>query len=93
MSKQLRVVHCEKQKGLRSKGAFNNYVDQILPNFDPQPSSGQKWTIYILTTLCHVNPCGLSTDPNPPLLVHVVIECPLSTALWQSETKMHNTIV
>ena len=22
-------------------------------------------------------PCGLSADPQPPLLVHVVIECPL----------------
>ena len=31
------------------EGAFNNYVDQILPNFDTLPfSSGQKWTFYIL---------------------------------------------
>ena len=30
------------------KGAFNNYVDQILPNFDPlTPSGGQTWTFYI----------------------------------------------
>ena len=40
------------------------------PNFIqfwPQPpSSGQKWTFYILFTLCHV---------IPPFLVHVVIEC------------------
>ena len=27
------------------KGAFNNYVDQFWPNFDPlPPSSGQAWT-------------------------------------------------
>ena len=25
------------------------------------------------------DPCGLSTDPPPPLLVHVVIECPITT--------------
>ena len=31
-----------------SKGTFNNYVDQILPNFDPlTPSGGQTWTFYI----------------------------------------------
>ena len=59
------------------RGAFNNYVNQILPNFDPlPPSSGQKWSFDVLSTLCHVTPCGLSTDPHPPLLVHIVIECP-----------------
>ena len=51
-------------------GSFNNYVDQILPNFDPPlPSSGQKWTIYILSTLCHVTHRGLLTDPPPPLFL------------------------
>ena len=35
-----------------NKGAFNNYVDQILPKFDSQPPSrGQTWTFYILSTL------------------------------------------
>ena len=30
------------------KGAFYNYVHQILPNFDPlTPSGGQIWTFYI----------------------------------------------
>ena len=38
------------------------------------PSSGQTWIFYTLSSLCHVNPCGLSTDPLPTLLVHVVIE-------------------
>ena len=48
------------------EGSFSNYVDQILPDFDPQPpSSGQKWTFYILSTLCHVTPDGLYTDPPP----------------------------
>ena len=49
----------------RPKGAFNNYVDQILTNFDPlPPSSGQVWTFY--------NPPPLSTwtkggkSPPPP---------------------------
>ena len=58
-----------------TKGSFNNYVDQILPNFDPlSPSSGQLWTFYMIPTLCPVTKCGLSTDPLPPPLVHVVIE-------------------
>ena len=41
-------------------GSFNNYVDQILPNFDipppPLPSSVQKWTIYIPPYARHCNP-------------------------------------
>ena len=60
-------------------GWFNNYVDQILPNFAPLPlSSGQLWKFYIIPTLCHLTnqefTKGLSTDSIPPLLVHVVIE-------------------
>ena len=36
-----------------TKGSFNNYVDQILPNFDHLPSSsGQLGTIFIIPTLC-----------------------------------------
>ena len=54
------------------KGSFNNYVDQVLPNFDPSPpSSGQKQTFCILATLCQMT-------PQPPLLVHVVIECSIT---------------
>ena len=53
------------------KGAFNNYVDRILPFFDPPPlrgqflypERGQKQTFF---------------DPFPPHLVHVVIEWPLA---------------
>ena len=49
--------------------AFNNYVAQILPSSDsPTPSSGQKWAFYLLSTLCHVTPRGLSTDPLPLFL-------------------------
>ena len=34
-------------------GSFNNYLDQMLPNFDHlPPSSGQLLTFYILPTLC-----------------------------------------
>ena len=46
-------------------GAFNNYVDRILPFSDPllYLELGQKQTIF---------------DPLPPHLVHVVIECPLT---------------
>ena len=42
-------------------GLFNNYVDQMLPNFDPPtppPSSVQKWTFYILSFF------PLSRDPT-----------------------------
>ena len=43
------------------KGAFKNYVEQMLPNFNPPPPSrGQKWTIYILSLLCHVTPSFFS---------------------------------
>ena len=61
------------------KGAFNNYVDQILPNFDPHPL---EWTeMDILHTLYPLSrdPCRFSTDPHPALLVKVVIECPLTS--------------
>ena len=54
------------------KGAFNNYVDQILSNIDPL-----EWTIVDILhntyPICHVE---LSADPFPPLLVHIIIECP-----------------
>ena len=40
------------------------------PNFTqfcpPTPFEWQKWTLYILSTLCHVTHRGLSTDPPPP---------------------------
>ena len=43
------------------------YVDQIFLNFDPLPSlSGQTWTFYILSALCHVTIYGFSTDTLPP---------------------------
>ena len=53
------------------EGAFNNYVDQILPNFDPTPL---EWTKIgrITYFLPFVTKQGLSTVPL--LLVHVVIE-------------------
>ena len=42
-------------------GSFNNYVDQMLPNFDHLlPSSGKLSTFYILSTKC-----GFSTDHLP----------------------------
>ena len=58
---------------------------QILPNFDTllfalEWTFGQLWT----STLCHVIHCGRSTDTLAPLLVYVVIECPLSETKFQS---------
>ena len=72
------MLCCLKDEAPKIMGHSKTTVDPILPNFDPlPPSSGQKWMFYILSTLCHMAPCGLSADPQPPPLVHVVIECPL----------------
>ena len=51
------------RKKFLNKGAFNNYVDQILTNFDPlPPSSGQAWTFY------NPPPCprGQKVDKSTP---------------------------
>ena len=51
------IVHPElkerRRANLSSLGTFNNYVDQIKPNFDhPIPIGGQLWAFYIQPTLC-----------------------------------------
>jgi hypothetical protein len=52
-------------------GSFNNYVDPILPMFDPLPPlSGQLWTFYRFTNyfylpFVHMTKYGLSTDHLP----------------------------
>ena len=62
-------------------GAFNNYVDRILPFFlHPLPPA---WTVFIPSA-------GTKTDffdPIPPHLVHVLIECPLSCLATITEKK------
>ena len=65
------------------RGAFNNYVDKILHNFDPSLPPR-----VVIPTFCHVNKRGLSADPLPPLLVHVVIECP-HMGNMQNVTSIH----
>ena len=37
-----------------TKGSFNNYMDQVFPNFDhlATSSGGQMWTNYTSSTLC-----------------------------------------
>ena len=49
------------------KGAFNNYVDQVLPNSDPAPPL--RWTIVDILqntyTLFHLTNRGLSTEHLP----------------------------
>ena len=52
----------------------------MLPNFDPHPPRADKivhFTYYLVSTLCHLTHVDFLL-PLPPLLVHVVIECPLS---------------
>ena len=45
---------------IENRGAFNNYVDQILPNFDPLPRNCGHFTAYLL--FVHVTKRGLFTD-------------------------------
>ena len=46
------------------EGSFNNYVNPILPNFNPlPPSSGQTWTFQKLSTLCHMTPLDFPLAP------------------------------
>ncbi len=62
------------------KGAFNNYVDQILTNFDPlPPSSGQEWTFCIPPPLSTWTKGG--KKPPPPKISKNV-----------SHVNQHNTI-
>ena len=65
--------------GKREQEAFNNYVDQISPNFDHLPSwNVQLRTFYILPTVCsHDQAWIFLLTTNLPLLVHIVIEWPL----------------
>ena len=52
------------------KGAFNNYVDRILPLFDPlSPCVDSFYTL-------SVDKNRHFLTPFPPHLVHIVIECP-----------------
>ena len=68
----IRLFYIYGSEAVRYKGSFNNYVDRILPFFDPPPTlqgqvlypkREQKQTFF---------------DPLPLHLVHVVIEWPLS---------------
>ena len=55
--------------------------------WSPPPSqldNCEHFTWY-LPTLCHVIKRGLSTDPLPPLLVHVVIEWPLEQMISRAK--------
>ena len=47
----------------------------MLPKFDPLP------TFYILSTVCDMTLLNFLLTPSPlhPLLIHVVIECPLTS--------------
>ena len=65
ISWMFRVIHPPDSWIRGHVGSFNNYVDQILPNY-ANPNMD-----ILNTTLCHMTPRGLSTDPltpppNPP---------------------------
>ena len=65
---------------LSCKGAFNNYVDRILPVFDPP---NPAWTVFIPWAWTKTD---IFWPPPLPHLVHVVIECPLKLSKftkWQ----------
>ena len=59
-------------------GAFNNYVDLILPDFDHLPPRVEKheYFTYYLHFVTRA-PVDFLLATYPPLLVHVLIECPL----------------
>ena len=69
------------------KGAFNNYVDQILPNFDPlPPSSGQLWTFYMTLVFMsfkkHIKNDDALTRENWPPLARAIRKVPCTIALY-----------
>ena len=67
---QLQVLESEKYRfcimTTFQKGSFNNYVDRILPFFDP------VWTVFTPWAWTKTD----IFNPLPPYLVHVVIEWP-----------------
>ena len=66
---------------------------QILPIFDPLPPlNGQLLTFYMIPTHRHVTKYELSTDPSPPLLVHLVIEWPLKGPAMPKRLERHSMI-
>ena len=76
---------------LDQQGSFNNCVDQILTNFDSLPplsgtNMGILHTIYPLPR-DHLSHFLLT--PFPPLLVHLVIECPPSVCMSSYSCYMH----
>ena len=67
------------QQAIFSWGSFNNYEDQILPNFDPFPhSSGQLWTFYMILPFSRDQAWTVNWPPSTLFLVHVVIEWALT---------------
>ena len=53
---------------LPTLGSFNNYVDRMLPFFDPFPPPA--WTVFIPSVWAKTD----IFDPSPLFFVHVVIE-------------------
>ena len=51
------------RKKFLNKGAFNNYVDQILTNFDPLPPRVDKRGHFTTPPPC---PRGQKVDKSPP---------------------------
>ena len=70
---------------IENRGAFNNYVDQILPNFDPLPRNCRHFFVHVdKGGEGYVKCPRLSTRGGEGVeigskLVHVVIECPLNS--------------
>ena len=47
-----------------SRGSFNNYVDQVFPNFDPCPPR-QLWTFYMIPPLFAWPSVDFLLNPSP----------------------------
>jgi hypothetical protein len=74
-----------------SRGSFNNYVDQVFPNFDPCPPR-QLWTFYMIPPLFAWPSVDFLLNP-PPLLVHVVIEWSLVELSSEKKQKTGSWII
>ena len=78
---------------MSSYGVIQQLRGPSFTQFWPPPhSSGQLWTFYMISTLLTIDQEWTLYCPPPPLLVHVVIEWPLSTT-YTNLAKSHHPYV
>ena len=91
-----RLLH--NRRLLLNYGTFNNYVDKVLPNFDPLPPRVDNcghFTWYLAFVMWPSVDFSMTASP-PPFLVHVVIEWPLNwlaTRANRSQSHSNNKVI